>query len=66
MWVYSAHMEIHNAMAILTNHQHQTSEQHIELSASRLKRDNSDLVKMQKWFEDHNPFEQSESNLKSI
>ena len=68
MWVHSAHMcgEIHNAMSTLTNHQHQTSEQHIELRASRLKRDNSDLMKVQKWFKDHNPFEQSESNLKSI
>ena len=68
LWVHSAHIwgEVHNAIARLTGHQHQPSEQHIELGKSRLNRDNADLIKVQKWFENHNPFDQSEPNLKSI
>ena len=68
MWVHSAHTcgEVHNAMTTLTNHQHQTREQHIELGEARLKRDNNDLIKVQKWFERHNPFDESDANLKSI
>ena len=68
MWVHSAHVcgEVHNAMTILTDLQHQTSEQHIELGTSIIKRDNSDLIKVQNWFEKHDPFDQSEPNLKSL
>ena len=68
MWVHCAHMcgEVQNAMTTLTDHQHQTNEQHIELGTSRLKRDNADLMKVQKWFQKHNPFDQTEPNLKSI
>ena len=69
MWVRSAHLcgEVHNAMATLTGHQHETSEQHVELGTSRLKRDNTtDLINVQQWFENHNPFDQNEPNLKSI
>ena len=68
IWVHSAHTcgEVHNAMTTLTNHQHQTREQHIELGEARLKRDNNDLIKVQKWFERHNPFDESDTNLKSI
>ena len=53
LWIHCAHMcgEVHNAMATLTDHQHQTSEQHIELGKSRLYRDNADLIKVQKLFE---------------
>ena len=52
MWVHSAHVcgEVHNAMTILTGLQHQTSEQHIKLGRSRIKRDNSDSIKVQNWF----------------
>ena len=41
LWLHNAHMcgEVHNEMATLTDHQHQTSEQHIELGKSRLNRD---------------------------
>ena len=68
MWVRSAHLcgEVHNAMATLTGHQHQTSEQHVELGTSRLKRDNTDIINVQQWFENHNLFDQNELNFKSI
>ena len=51
---------------VRTGLQHQTSEQHIELGTSRIKRDNSNLIKVQNWFEKHDPFDQSEPNLKSL
>ena len=68
MWVHIAHAwgEVHNAMTILTGLHHQTCEQHIELGKSRIKRDNSDLIKVQNWFKKHDPFDQSEPDLKSI
>ena len=59
-------VEVHNAMTTLTGLQHQTSEQHIELGRSKIKRDNSDLIKVQNWFKKHDPFDQSEPNLKSL
>ena len=68
MWVHSAHVcrEVHKAMSILTGLQLQTSEQHIELGTSRIKHDNSDLIKVQNWFEKHDPLDQSEPNLNSL
>ena len=68
MWVYSAHAcgEIHNAMTSLTWLLHRTSEQHIELGQSRIKRDNDDLRKIQSWFDQFEPFDPNESNLKSL
>ena len=68
IWVHSAHVcgEVHSAMTVLTGLQHQTSEQHIELGTSRIKRDNSDLIKVQNWFEKHDPFYQSGPNPKSL
>ena len=47
-------------MATLTGHQHQTSEQHVELETSRLKRDNTDVINVQQWSDQYWP------NLKSI
>ena len=47
---------IHNAMTTATKLQHKTSDQHIELSISRCKRDVEDLSKIQMWFDQHEPF----------
>ena len=68
MWVNSMHRcaSVHNAMCNLTGLQHRTSEQHIELGKSRIKRDNKDLKKIMNWFEIHNPFDANESLLRSL
>ena len=45
LWISSMHRctGIHNTMGNLTHQLHRTSEQHIELSSSRLRRDNVDI-----------------------
>lgn len=47
-WIHSMHAcaGIHSAMTELTNNQHKTSEQHVDLGASRMKRDNEDIEKI--------------------
>ena len=57
---------IHNAMTTATKLQHKTSDQHIELSISRCKRDVEDLSKIQMWFDQHEPFNQNEGRLRSL
>ena len=68
LWVSSMHRcaGIHNAMGNLTGQRHRTSEQHIDLGASRIKRDNSDLKKLIAWFDTHEPFDPSQPLLRSL
>ena len=44
-------------MTELTNLQHKTSEQHIELGKNRIKRDYADFKMIELFFEVHNPFD---------
>ena len=48
IWIHSMHAcaSIHNVMTELTHNQHKTSEQHVDLGASRLKRGKADLAKL--------------------
>ena len=68
MWIHSMHRcaGIHNAMSDLTGMHHRTSEQHAELSASRIKRDVSDMRKLDIWFESHDPFDPDVPYLRSL
>lgn len=68
LWVSSMHRcsSVYDAMGDLTEHRHQTSEQHVELRESRLKRDNDDCNKLIEWFDSHEPFDPNETSLKSI
>ena len=68
LWVKTMHRsaEVHNAMITLTGHSHRTSEQHVELGASRIRRDNADLQKFLQWFESHDPFVTDDSSLRSL
>ena len=54
-WIYSMHKcaGIHNAMTTITNSEHRTSEQHVDLGTSRSNRDFRDLSKIQEWFNHH-------------
>ena len=67
-WVHTMHVcaSIHDAMATLTGNTHKTSNQHVELGKSRMKRDNDDLEKVRTWFESHNPFDECNPLLRSI
>ena len=62
-WIYSMHecAGIHNAMTALTGLQHKTSEQHIELGASRSTGDCEDVSKVQIWFDQHEPFNSNDT-----
>ena len=68
IWLKTMHCcaEIHNSMISLAKLLHVTSEQHVELGASRKRRDNNDLQKITNWFSAHNPFLVNEPSLKSL
>lgn len=68
IWTNSMHQcaSVHLAMSALTGQHHKTSEQHIELGKSRIKRDNEDLEKLFDWFDNHEPFDINEPALKSL
>jgi hypothetical protein len=53
-------------MSTLTGAQHKTSEQHIELGESRIRRDNVDLKKLMSWFNQYNPFTTNDTKLRSL
>jgi len=57
---------MHIAMSSLTDLQHTSSEQHTDLGLSRKRRDNHDLSKIITWFDSHDPFDLSETALKSL
>lgn len=68
LWLGSMHRcaDIHNAMAELTKTCFTTSEQHVDLLESRVKRENEDLVVIQEWFDLHEPWDEGEPHLKSL
>ena len=68
IWLKTMHRcaEIHNSMSSLTKLLHVSSEQDVELGASRKRRDNIDLQKIISWFNDHNPFSVNEPCLKRL
>ena len=67
-WVHSMHRcaSVHNAMCDLTGHYHKSSEQHVELGETRIKRDIADMKKIDLWFESHDPFDTSVPTLRSL
>ena len=67
-WIYSMHKcaRVHNAMTTITNSEHRTSEQHVDLGTSRSYRDFIDLGKIQEWFDHHEPFNVNEHKLQSL
>ena len=67
-WICSMHKcaGIHDAMTTATKLKHRMSEQHIELGASRSKRNYDDLRKIQNWFNVFEPFNQNQPKLCSL
>lgn len=45
--------------------QHKSSEQHVELGTTHIKRDHTDLLKLIGWFDEHNPFDISQLSQRS-
>ena len=67
-WIYTMHKcaGVHNAMTTITNSEHRTSEQHVDLRTSRSHRNFRDLSKIQEWFNHHEPFNLSEHKLRYL
>ena len=64
-WILSMHKcaGIHEAMTMMTDIKTKASEQHIELGRPRCKHDFQDLLKIQEWFDQHEPFDVKEVKL---
>jgi len=67
-WVHTMHRcaSVHHTMTSTTGLQHRTSDQHVEMRKSRVKRDMEDQEKMIKWFQCHNPFATGHTSLCSL
>ena len=68
VWLSSTHRlaSVRNAMSSLTGQYHGTNEQHIDLTNSRILRDNKDLMTLIDWFDAHEPFNANVPALRSL
>ena len=68
LWINTAHRcsTIHKAVTDLTGLKHRTSEQHVEMSSSRKKKDNKLMKRLKEWFAANNPFDPSCPELRSL
>ena len=68
LWIYSMHRcaGIHQSMSDFTELQLATSEQHVEMRVSRIKRDFEDIDKMITWLQNRNPFDDTDPSLRSL
>ena len=68
MWVYSMHtcVQVHDSMTFLKGLAHRTSEQHVETRSARRKRDFNDMAVIFNWVSQHNPFDPSQPELRSL
>ena len=68
LWIGTLHSssEFGQAMRNVTLTKNQTSEEHVKLGTSRCNRDFEDLMVFYNWFEKFDPFDTSNSGLKSL
>ena len=68
LWINLTHRVsgIHEAMADLTKSKHKTSVQHVEISGSRIRKDNQTLQQSKAWFDTNNLFDMNCSELRSL
>jgi len=68
LWVHSMHKcaSVHAALKELTGVDQDKASTHVDLGKSRLQRDSSDMAKLLDWFRTNNPFDCSDSRLRSI
>ena len=57
---------IHEAMTMMTNMKTKANEQHIEFGRPRCIHDFQGLLKIQEWFDQHEPFDVKEVKLRSL
>ena len=67
-WVYSLHRNASLTCAVndLTHLSYESSEHHIDATASRVSRDNEDVEKLVGFFKAHNPWDPEDSSIRSI
>ena len=60
--------DYHDALCSLTNTLHITSDQHVEIGTTRMKRDYTDLMKVVEWLKraSHNPFDANRPHLQAL
>ena len=68
IWIHSMDRcaSVHGAMVALTGRNRKTSEQHAEFGKTRCNQDRRDMLKMKEWFEQHEPFDENISGLRSL
>ena len=68
LWVYSMHKcaSMHQSRSELTGLKQTTSEQHVDMGRTRIKRNFNDLSAMVSWIKSHDPFDMSDLTLRSI
>lgn len=68
VWVSTLHecSTVRQAMNVVTGAVQKTSEQHVELSSSRVRRDNEDLGRVSSWLDQFNPLQVSDNRLRSL
>ena len=68
IWIHSMHRcaSVHGAMVSLTGRMRKTSEQHAEFGKSRCNQDRRDMMKIKEWFNQHEPFDENVSGLRSL
>ena len=68
LWATTLHKfgEIEQSMRAVTNTKRESSEQHVELGRSRRQRDFEDLQKILSWFHRFDPFECTDTRLRSL
>ena len=68
LWVTALHKcgEVEQAMRTVTKTTRESSEQHVELGRSRRHRDYNDLMKMCQWFDKNDPFDITDTRLRSL
>ena len=68
VWLGSMHRRasVHDAMSSLTTVNRVSSEQHVELGATRKQRDQKDMSSFMLWLQSHNPFDTTSKELRSI
>ena len=68
MWVKTMHKcaDVHRAMCQLSDVEMQTRTEHVEVGKSRSERDSTDVMKIMTWFDSHDPFQQSDCELRSL
>lgn len=68
LWVSILHecSAIRQVMTSITGAVQSSSEQHVDLSSTRIQRDSADIMHLSSWLQKFNPFDTKDSRLRSL